>query len=234
MIQSRDSIGQNWTVPERWTRERRRQHTRDVLLDAAEEVFARRGFEGASLEEIAEAAGFTRGAIYKNFGGKEDLFLAVNHRFNERMLQGFLDALDPSQPLDAQDLGAMAKRWYGMQTHDPSFYALSAEFNLFLLRNPEARARAAEQRRAVAEMIARFMDQQQNLLGLKSRIPSLVLARIVLAAGDGLELATQLDPDGADLYEPFLEMIVSVLEPAEKEASPAPRRTRDRRKPDGS
>ena len=56
---------QDVTVTERWTQERRRQHTRELLLDAAEEVFARRGFEGASLEEIAEAAGYTRGAIYK-------------------------------------------------------------------------------------------------------------------------------------------------------------------------
>ena len=55
---------------ERWTQERRRQHTRDLLLDAAEEVFAKKGFEGASLEEIADTAGYTRGAIYKHFGGK--------------------------------------------------------------------------------------------------------------------------------------------------------------------
>ena len=71
---------------ERWTPERRRALTRDTLVGSAAAVFARRGYEGASLEEIADAAGFTRGAIYKNFGGKEDLFFAVADRdFAERL-----------------------------------------------------------------------------------------------------------------------------------------------------
>src|SRR3954470_11530746 len=74
---------------EKLTRERRRQQTRDVLIAAATDVFARRGFEGASLEEIAEPAGFTRGAIYKNFDGKEDLFFAVTERLNEQVIEAF-------------------------------------------------------------------------------------------------------------------------------------------------
>src|SRR2546430_17321371 len=81
---------QDVTVAERWTQERRREHTRNLLLDAAKQVFAQRGFEGASLEEIAEAAGYTRGAIYKHFGSKEELFLAVNKRFNEQFLETFV------------------------------------------------------------------------------------------------------------------------------------------------
>lgn len=58
------------SVAERWTKERRTEHTRQVLLDAAEEVFARKGLTGAALEEIADAAGFTRGAIYSQFGAR--------------------------------------------------------------------------------------------------------------------------------------------------------------------
>src|SRR5436309_8046773 len=71
---------------ERWTPERRRELTRTALVDAAAEVFARRGFHDASLDEIAETAGFTRGAIYKNFGIKEELFYAVGERQNELTL----------------------------------------------------------------------------------------------------------------------------------------------------
>ncbi len=62
-------------MAERWTKERRIEHTRQILLDAAEEVFARKGLTGAALEEIADAAGFTRGIIYSQFGAKEKLFL---------------------------------------------------------------------------------------------------------------------------------------------------------------
>ena len=60
-------------MAQRWTRERRPEHTRTMLLDAAEELFARKGFSATALEEIAEAAGYTRGAIYAHFGGKEEL-----------------------------------------------------------------------------------------------------------------------------------------------------------------
>ena len=61
----------------RKTRAERKQETRRRLLDAAAEVFARRGFHGASVEDIAAHAGFTQGALYANFAGKEGLFLAV-------------------------------------------------------------------------------------------------------------------------------------------------------------
>src|SRR2546421_6505720 len=95
---------QDVTVPaERWTQERRRQHTRDLLLDAAEEVFAERGFEGASLDDIAQRAGYTRGAIYKHFGGKADMFLALSTRFNERFLTVFENAVEPGTPIEDVD-----------------------------------------------------------------------------------------------------------------------------------
>src|SRR5271154_6402080 len=59
------------------TPERRRQQTRDYLLQAAATVFTERGFYAASLDEVAAAAGFTKGAVYSNFKNKEDLFLAL-------------------------------------------------------------------------------------------------------------------------------------------------------------
>src|SRR5256885_16780161 len=60
--------------------------TRSRLLAAAEEMFLTRGFGGASVDAVAHAAGFTTGAVYSNFGGKADLFLAVLERSTERDL----------------------------------------------------------------------------------------------------------------------------------------------------
>src|SRR4051812_18201471 len=139
------------TVPERWTQERRRQHTRDLLLDAAEEVFAEKGFEGASLDEIAQRAGYTRGAIYKHFGGKEEMFLEANKRFNERYVHAFADAIDPGRPLDELDIKGIAKRWSEMSRREEGRFALAAEFNLYVLRNPHARELANQQRHETAE-----------------------------------------------------------------------------------
>src|SRR5712691_9354782 len=61
----------------RLTRAESRRRTRVHLLEAAVEVFARRGFHGASVEEVAEVAGYTKGAVYSNFTSKDELFLAV-------------------------------------------------------------------------------------------------------------------------------------------------------------
>src|SRR4249920_287327 len=95
---------------EKWTPERRRQRTREALLDAAAAVFAARGFQGASLDEIAETAGFTRGAIYKNFADKEELFLAVFDQINEQVLNAFAQRLE--QGVSAVfDAPALAKMW---------------------------------------------------------------------------------------------------------------------------
>src|SRR6266705_548434 len=62
---------------QRLSRQDRKQRTRADLVAAAREVFLRRGFHGASLEEICEQAGYTKGAVYSNFAGKDELFLAV-------------------------------------------------------------------------------------------------------------------------------------------------------------
>jgi len=84
---------------ERWTPERRRQRTREALLDAAAAVFARRGFHGASLDEIAETAGYTRGAIYKHFQDKEELLHEVCVQWNERTFAEFDELPGVSQPI---------------------------------------------------------------------------------------------------------------------------------------
>src|SRR5436305_12166158 len=71
-------MARGFLVPlEPLTPERRRAMTRRYLLDAAEVVFARDGFHGATLDEVARMAGFTKGAVYSNFKNKEDLFLAL-------------------------------------------------------------------------------------------------------------------------------------------------------------
>ena len=201
---------------------RRRQLTRDALVSAAEEVSARQGFEGASLKEIAAAAGFSRGAIYSNFGGKEQFFLAVAKRFNEQFLAQFRDFVDAPAYGHQFDLVAIADRWRAMPHHDPQRLALGLEFTLHLLRNPAARERVLEERRQISEMVARFIAQGAVSLGTTLMIPAETLARIVLAATDGLQLASFFDPEQDDLYEPFLKLLLSALTPPSSE----PRRCR--------
>jgi AcrR family transcriptional regulator len=187
---------------EKLTPERRRQQTRDVLVEAATEVFERRGYEGASLEEIAETAGFTRGAIYKHFSGKEELFLAVNERFNERIIDAFRDVAPSSPDAREWDLATLAQMWRAAASFNP---VLGKEFDLYVLRNPDARKRSKANHQKNAEMVAAFIDEVASRSGMKLRFPSMTLARVILAAADGLAYSAHVD--GEDLYGPFLELL---------------------------
>src|ERR1700693_708669 len=59
------------------SRREKQQHTRSSLLKAAGKVFCRSGLEGASVDQVAQAAGYTKGAVYGNFQAKEELFLVM-------------------------------------------------------------------------------------------------------------------------------------------------------------
>src|SRR3954466_13755289 len=96
---------------EQWSRERRLERTRALLLDAAEEVFAEKGFTPASLDDIARAAGYTKGAIYKHFATKEDLFLAVSDRYWRRYFDNFAEVLSAAKQIGPRELDEIAARW---------------------------------------------------------------------------------------------------------------------------
>lgn len=200
-------------MTERWTRERRLEHTRTLLLDAAEELFARKGFSGAPLEEIAETAGYTRGAIYAHFGGKEELFLAVIERHRQRFLDGFADVISSFHRLDELDLDELANRWRDLMNQTGVDHAaLGHELTLFLLRSPEARERLAAQRLEVVNWLRDYLVEGVSRIGGALRIPAATMARVLLATNEGITLASHID--GEDLYRAWLEMIVSSIEPA--------------------
>ena len=97
------------------SRQESQAQTRRRLLDAAAEVFAERGFGAAPLEEIAERAGYSRGAVYSNFEDKDDLFLALLARSSDQMVAELDDMLDGVTTL-AELTGAFEGlgRWQGM------------------------------------------------------------------------------------------------------------------------
>jgi AcrR family transcriptional regulator len=204
-------------VVEKLTPERRRELTRTTLLDAAADVFARRGFHAASLEEIAETAGFTRGAIYKNFENKEELFFAVIERRIEGQLQTFSDSFrqDGASAMDATKLAAV---WNGFLAGDPEWMALDLEFRLYAMRNPEARQRWVAHEREFRHLVARFITEQTEALGVSINISPEKLAGIVLPASQGFWQWAFLDPEQADVYTSFLELLIGAVV-----AQPAPR-----------
>lgn len=195
-------------MAERWTKERRTEHTRQILLDAAEEVFARKGLTGAALEEIADVAGFTRGAIYSQFGAKEKLFLAVVDRQRQRFLEGFTEVVMSFHRLGDVDIDELAQRWH-QSTSGADRAALGYELTLFLLRNPDARQRVEAQRLETIRALGEFISKNVARLGGTLTIEAETLARVVLAANDGITLHSHLD--GENLYRPYLQLVVSSI-----------------------
>jgi AcrR family transcriptional regulator len=206
------AMWENEQVPERWTKERRLEHTRNLLLDAAEEVFARKGLTGAALEDIADAAGYTRGAIYSHFGAKEELFLAVIDRRRQRFLDGFNEIIQSFSRVSDLDVDELADRWREVGS-DPHRAALNYELTLFLLRNPGARERLAAQRLETIRSLGEVISKDVARLGATLTMPAETLARVILAVNDGVTLDSHLD--GVDLYRPYLQLVVSSIVPVD-------------------
>lgn len=195
---------------ERWTRERRLEHTRSLLIDAAEEVFGEKGFVAATLDDIARAAGYTKGAIYKHFSTKEDLFLAVSDRYWRRYFANFTEVMAPATQVGARELDEIAKRWSQLsRDRGAEHAALGHEFMLYLLRNPEVRERVAAKRSEAVEALAKFIVAGVDRLGGTLLIPASTFAQVLVATSDSVVLGSQLDD--VDLFRPIVEMYVSVI-----------------------
>lgn len=195
---------------EQWTRERRLERTRSLLLDAAEEVFAEKGFTTATLDDIAQADGYTKGAIYKHFAAKDELFLAVSDRYWRRYFENFAEVMANATQVGVRELDDIAERWQRLsRDRGAEHAALGYEFTLYLLRNPEARARVAAKRAEVVEQLAKFIVEGVERLGGTLLIPALTLAQVLVATSDSAVLASELD--GIDLYRPAVAMYVAMI-----------------------
>jgi AcrR family transcriptional regulator len=193
---------------EKWTPERRRQRTREALLDAAASVFAKRGFHGASLDEIAETAGYTRGAIYKHFSDKDELLHEVCVRLNERIFAEFDEVPNVDQPFsEFNDVTDVVAHWQGMVERDAEVRIVLVEYLLYALRNPDARERALEFREANRRQLADYIAQRTpdaNSLPISNED----LATIFGATSDAFAELAWFDPDAGRVYGLTLDLIV--------------------------
>lgn len=199
------------TVVEKLTPERRRQLTRDALIDAAAEVFTEKGYAGASLEEIASAAGFTRGAIYSNFSGKEELLLAVIDRDFDKELDAYREVVDQQPGESPLERAAQAVTVWG-DFESTDLLLLSLELHGQALRNPAVRERVAEFDRSLLERAVEFVERQfEEQFSLRSDLSPRDIVLIGRAAEWGLRMRAAVDPDHADEYRAALGRLFELL-----------------------
>jgi AcrR family transcriptional regulator len=184
-----------------------KQRTRKEVLDAAAKVFAARGYEGASVHEIAEVAERTTGAIYTHFPTKEALFLALlSERYHARA------------PYRRENINAEGQRpgdyvadWFAADANpNDGWNLLLIEFFLYSIRHPEPtteyRKRMARGRDAIAGILANVYEESGSPPPLEPRH----LAVLLLALQDGLRLQQQANPELPirDLYAYALRQLV--------------------------
>lgn len=162
---------------------RRREATRQRLLDAAAQVFAEVGLDAASVEAVCEAAGFTRGAFYSNFASKEELFLELCARRASAQIAAVRAVVEEFEPAERSDRAvldtvALVRRVLEVSAADRLAVLLMSEVRIHALRNPSV---AAAYRRQGIEMtgeVAQILRDLTRAKGIALRVSELRAAEL--------------------------------------------------------
>ncbi|HEX4466917.1 MAG TPA: TetR/AcrR family transcriptional regulator [Solirubrobacteraceae bacterium] len=177
----------------RLTREQSRAQTRERLLEAARTAFARSGFHGASVEEIASEAGFSTGALYSNFDGKEDLFLVLMEREIDTHAREIAAAVAERSSVAERARGG-AQQWMTMIDREPDLLLLFMEFWAYGVRDPQVRPKVAARFAQMREVLTRLIADGVREFDLVLDIPAEQLAIAIDALADGIARQKLADP----------------------------------------
>jgi AcrR family transcriptional regulator len=189
-----DADGGEAVARRRLTRAQSRQQTRARLLAAAAELFAEQGVNGASVEQIAERAGYSRGAFYANFDDKDELVLEL---LKQRTLREVEEVRALRQAAGSfEDVLERLRAWnIARGRHLESWLALRLELILHAVRNPRLRPLLAERELIARRAIAAGIEQELRQAGAAPPAETAFLALIVHALEDGLLIQRLLAPD---------------------------------------
>lgn len=192
----------------RLTREQSKAQTRQRLLAAARTVFARRGYHGASVEEIAAEAGFSTGALYSNFDGKEDLFLALLDHVMDAYCGEIASEVDGLSSVAERARGG-ARHWMEIVEREPEMLMLFVEFWAYAARDAGARERVASSFAKAREMLTRLIADGAREFDLRLEMPAEHLAIAIDALADGIARQKLADP--AAVPDDLMGRVISLL-----------------------
>jgi AcrR family transcriptional regulator len=176
-------------------REERKAQTRARLLDAAARVFARRGFDGATLDEVAAEAGFTKGAVYSHFGSKEKLLLALSEDQRAAQLTEQLLLFDRERSGAERPLAGSA-RWMEILREEPDRFRLFIELWARAQRDARLRGQLADGMEELREMLTGFARAGAADAGVEADPDAeRQVANVFLALAMGVGLMALLDEE---------------------------------------
>jgi AcrR family transcriptional regulator len=199
----------------RMSRDEQVERNRGLVLAAARRVFLARGYAGATLDAIAQEAGFSKGVVYSQFASKADLFLALlEARITERAeqhdrLAGALHGARLAQ--------AAARLTDSLERAEPEWALLVIEFRAHAARVPELNRRYAELHARTVDRLAAFFGRLHERAGGRPPFPPRILAELVLALGSGVTLERIADPGAlpGDVFAEFVSRAVGQPETAD-------------------
>jgi AcrR family transcriptional regulator len=174
-----------------------RAQTRQQLLQAAGEVFAQRGYDRASLDDVAIAAGLTKGAVYSSFASKDDLFYALMRERIDERLALVTEAVERDatvREIASDASSGMAQ----LMSSQRDWHLLFIEFWARAVRDSDLHDELARERRSVRALIAQFLEARAAEAGVDLPAPAEQLAVVVLALSNGIAIEHLADPDTVD------------------------------------
>lgn len=204
----------------RLTRKEQQARTRATLIASAARVLAKKGFRGASIDDITADAGFTKGAFYANFASKEAMFL-------ELLDEHFADRLEEIQRATATggDLSDQADQvgrdFFSSLRGDEDWCRLFLEFTAHATREPEFGAEFQRRFDALRAEVAAVLERRASELGIIPPFPADVIARMTFAMAHGVALEQLLDPTTPDdLFAAMLRLFFGGVVASSTPATP--------------
>ncbi|MDR1851921.1 MAG: TetR/AcrR family transcriptional regulator [Propionibacteriaceae bacterium] len=196
----------------------RRAATQERLLDAAMEIIAEHGTEAASVEEISERAGFTRGAFYSNFDSKDALFDALIRREAERRVseaRQVLADIQPNTPLD-ELLDRAVRSFFSTHPSDTQAAIVHTEMRLNAVRNPELRASYLKLNGDIMALIQDLIETEAERQGLRLLLPVSKLWSVLDGVFENIIQTAVIEghsPSSEESYEQLTLVLRAVIAP---------------------
>jgi AcrR family transcriptional regulator len=196
-------------VTARRTRRASQAQTRADLIAAARQVFLARGFYAASLDEIAELAGYTKGAVYSNFAGKDDLFLALLAEHYARRAEVYEALILGSEDIEER-YRSVARVMLDAYEQEPQWWPLVSDFTSHASRQPALLERLRDTREAFLDALAAQIEELCVRHQMTFTLPAREVARGTGALMRGMAVEWAIDPSQAD-GRAFEEMLAAYL-----------------------
>ncbi|MBA2875799.1 TetR/AcrR family transcriptional regulator [Thermaerobacillus caldiproteolyticus] len=196
-------------VRRRLTQKERKEETRKLLLDSAVEIFAEFGFHGASVDKIAEHAGFSKGAVYANFNSKEELFLALLERQMNLHVENIHRVIDQQYSL-SHFIEKMDEYFNLVREENRTWSMLNIEFLLYAMRKESVRNKWSNMIRQSVEQISKSIEILMKKENHEFTLSSEEIAWTILSLENGMAIFHYINEDSVpfDLYGKALKKLL--------------------------